>query len=220
MRFQFRHGFYYVYAILSVIYILALRLLPDGFRYPALTYILFTDVCALGFTFIGALVILEKGQNITESLFVTPIRLSEYLLAKQISFLSLTIISTVVIMLGAGIWGKRIGWFFLGVLLSAPIYTFFGLMVAAKARHVNDYFAKALGIGIFISLPILAYAQLFDTPLFYLLPTRPTLILLDIMRMDYSVGEISYAIACLVIWWIITWKWAWLRFEKHVRHPA
>jgi len=194
--------------------------LPESFQYPALTYILFTDVCALGFTFIGALVILEKGQNITESLFVTPIRLSEYLLAKQISFLTLTLLSTEVIMLGAGIWGERTGWFFIGILLSAPIYTFLGLVFAAKARHVNDYFVKTLGIGLLISTPILAYAQLFDTPLFYLLPTRATLILLDVMRQNPSAEEIIYALASLVVWLIITWRWAWMRFEKHVRHPA
>jgi fluoroquinolone transport system permease protein len=220
MRFQFRHGFYYVYGILSVVYILILHLLPLSYRYPALTYILFTDVCALGFTFIGALVLLEKGQNITQSLFVTPIRLTEYLLSKQISFLALTLLSTIIIITGAGLWGERFGWFGLGVLLSAPVYTIFGLVFAAKARHVNDYFVRVLGIGLLISAPVLSYAQLIDTPLFYLLPTRATLILLDIMRQDYSPGEITYAVVCLIVWLLITWRWAWLRFEKHVRHPA
>jgi len=220
MRFQFRHGFYYVYMILSVVYILILHVLPPSYRYPALTYILFTDACALGFTFIGALVLLEKGQNITQSLFVTPIRLTEYLLSKQISFLALTLLSTIIIITGAGLWGERFGWFGLGVLLSAPVYTIFGLVFAAKARHVNDYFVRVLGIGLLISAPVLSYAQLIDTPLFYVLPTRATLILLDIMRQDYSPGEITYAVVCLIIWLLITWRWAWLRFEKHVRHPA
>ncbi|NQV49093.1 MAG: hypothetical protein HQ507_01245, partial [Candidatus Marinimicrobia bacterium] len=49
IRFQFRHGFYYVYAILSVIYILVLRFLPDALVHPTMILILFTDVCALGF---------------------------------------------------------------------------------------------------------------------------------------------------------------------------
>jgi len=220
MRFQFRHGFYYAYAVLTILYIVILRLLPEAYRFPALTVILFADICALGFFFVGAIVLLEKGQNIAQSLFVTPLRLSEYLLAKQISFLILSVSSAAAIMLGATIWGKDMIWFAMGVILSASVYTLFGLVFATRARHVNDYFVKALGIGLIISSPILTYAGLFDTQLFYLLPTRATLILLDVLANDYSTGEKVYAFSSLFIWLAITSIWAWVRFEKYVRHSA
>ena len=220
IRFQFRHGFYYAYAVLTILYIIVLRLLPDTMVYPALTLILFSDICALGFFFIGAIVLLERGQNLTESLFVTPLRLREYLLAKILSFLFLATLSALLIMLGASIGGKDLMWFVFGAVFSALIYTLFGLIFAARARHVNDYFVKSLGAGLLISLPILAYVRLFDTPLFYLFPTRATLILLDVLGTDYALSEKLFSVASLLIWFLILGSWVYQRFNKYVRHPA
>ena len=220
IRFQFRHGFYYAYAVLTILYIIVLRLLPDTMVYPALTLILFSDICALGFFFIGAIVLLERGQNLTESLFVTPLRLREYLLAKILSFLFLATLSALLIMLGASIGGQDLMWFVFGAVFSALIYTLFGLIFAARARHVNDYFVKSLGAGLLISLPILAYIRLFDTPLFYIFPTRATLILLDVLGTDYALSEKLFSVASLLIWFLILGSWVYQRFNKYVRHPA
>lgn len=220
IKFQFRHGFYYAYGVLTVLYILMLRLLPETMTYPALTIILFTDICTLGFFFIGAIVLLERGQNLTDSLFVTPLRLHEYLLAKLISFLLLSVTSATLIMLGAQIWGQDMLWFIFGAIFSAIIYTLFGLIFSARARHVNDYFVRALGIGLLISTPILAYLRLFDTQLFYLLPTRATLILLDVLGNSYGLNEKIYAVLSLLIWGSVMGGIAYRRFDKFVRHPA
>lgn len=220
MRFQFRHGFYYAYAVLAAMYILALRILPSSFSYPALTFILFTDIVALGFFFVGAVVILEKGQHITQSLFTTPLRLSEYILSKQFSFLILSVGSTFIIMLGAMLWGKNMVWFIPGVILSATVYTLFGLVVAARARHVNDYFVKALGVGLLMSMPVVGYIGLFDTPVFYVIPTWATLTLLDVLSKDVGLIEKGSALLSLIIWTGIMGAWAWKRLDKHVRHAA
>ena len=220
VRFQFRHGFYYAYVFLSLIYIVLLRLLPANFVHPALTLILFSDVCTLGFFFIGAVVLLERGQNITESLFITPLRLGEYLFAKQFSFLLLSLMSTLLIMVGAWIGGQDFPWFIAGVILSGSLYTLFGLAFAAKARNVNDYFGRALGAGLLISLPIAAYLGFYDTPLFYLFPTRPTLILLDVLQHQYSFAERLNAVVSLLVWLGLLSIWTFQRFNKHVIHPA
>ena len=220
VRFQFRHGFYYVYAILTIFYIITLRLLPESMVHPTLTIILFTDVCTLGFTFIGAIVLLERGQNLTQSLFVTPLRLREYLLSKILSFMLLSIASTLLIMVGASVGGQDLMWFVFGVIFSGLIYTLFGLVFAARARHVNDYFVKSLGIGLVISLPILAYLRFFDTPLFYLFPTRATLILLDVLDHDYTLYEKIFSGASLLTWFCILSVLVYQRFDKYVRHAA
>ncbi len=220
MRFQFRHGFYYVYAILSVMYIVVLRFLPDEMVHSALTLILFTDICTLGFFFIGAIILLERGQNITESLFVTPLRLSEYLLSKSISFLILSTLSALIVLVGAAIPVQNFLWFIWGLILSSVIYTLFGIVFATKAKHVNDYFVRALGMGLFISLPLLGHLGLFDTPLFYLFPTKSTLILLDVIGNAYSLTAKLYAAISLLLWTLVFAYLAYYRFEKHVRHPA
>ncbi len=220
IRFQFRHGFYYVYGILSVMYILVLRFLPEPIVHPTMVLILFTDVCALGFVFIGATILLEKGQNITESLFVTPLRLYEYILSKLVSFLILSLLSTLVIILAARIHLENLGWFCFGLILSSLIYTLFGLIFAARARNVNDYFVRSLGLGMLISLPIVAYLGLFDSPIFYLFPSKATLILLDALGKNYPTGKLVYAGVSLLFWMFLFAFIAHRRFENHVRHPA
>jgi len=220
IRFQFRHGFYYAYAVLTIFYIILLRLLPDNLVHPALTIILFTDICALGFFFIGAIIILERGQNLTQSLFVTPLRLQEYLLSKALSFLLLSIASALLIMLGASVGGQDHLWFAFGAVFSTLIYTLTGVVFAARARHVNDYFVKSLGVGLLLSLPILAYLGLFDTPLFQIFPTRATLVLLDVLGRDYALSEKLFSAGSLLIWFAIFSWWGYQRFDKHVRHPA
>ncbi len=220
ISFQFRHGFYYAYAVLTVLYIVLLRILPDTLVFPALTLILFSDICTLGFFFIGAIVLLEKGQNLTDSLFVTPLRLQEYLLSKIISFLLLSFTSAALIVVGGGALGQDMIWFTFGVILSASIYTLFGLIFAARARHVNDYFVRALGIGLLISLPVVAYIGLFEAQLFDLFPTRATLILLDVLGKDYTLSEKLFASGSLILWGAALSGFAYYRFEKYVRHPA
>lgn len=220
IRFQFRHGFYYVYGILTLIYIILLQLLPDQWVQPTLTLILFVDICTLGFFFVGAIVLLERGQNIMESIFVTPLLLREYLFSKQLSFLILSCVSALLIVLGAGSQLNDMFWFLVGLILSSSLFTFFGLAFATKARHVNDYFVRSLGLGLLLSLPLVAYLNLFDSALFYLFPAKATLILLDVLAVTYSSGEKFYAAVSLLVWTIFLAYMAYGLFEKHVRHPA
>jgi len=220
IRFQFRHGFYYAYAVLTVIYIILLRLLPETLVHPALTLILFTDICALGFFFIGAIVLLEKGQNLTQSLFVTPLKLHEYLLSKVLSFLLLSCASALLIILGAAVELQDLLWFIFGLVFSALIYTLFGLVFSARARHVNDYFVKALGVGLLLSLPLLEYLKILHSHFFYIFPTRATLILLDVPGQLYDLSDKLYAVINLLLWLAIFSWWSYQRFDKHVRHPA
>ena len=68
---QFRSGFYYAYMLISVIYIVVLRVLPENLADMALTETIFTDPSVFGYFFMGALIMLEKDQHTLESLFVT-----------------------------------------------------------------------------------------------------------------------------------------------------
>ena len=49
VKFQVRHGLYYVYIIICLLYITGLRFLPDGTRDTVATILIFTDTSVLGF---------------------------------------------------------------------------------------------------------------------------------------------------------------------------
>jgi fluoroquinolone transport system permease protein len=214
--FQFRHGFYYAYLFVTAIYVLALLNLHQNIRAAVTTMLLFTDTTMLGFFFIGAIVLLEKGQNILESLFVTPLRVYEYFISKVASLTLISLLSALIIVLTTHGPFKNIFVFIAGLAVSSCFYTLFGFIFAARAKNVNDYFAKALGVGLFICLPVIGYFNIFKTPMFYIFPTQATIILIEIAFKDFSILEIVYAFVCLTVWSVIAAVFAYRSFYKHV----
>ena len=200
--FQFRHGFYYAYIFVTVIYVLSLLNIKEGVRSTVTTIVLFTDTAMLGFFFIGAIVLLEKGQNIFEALFVTPLRIIEYLLSKVISLMFISLISALIIVLLTQRNFNNFYLFLIGFVFSTSFYTLFGFIFACYAKSVNDYFAKAVAFGLFMSLPVVDFLNIFKTPLFYFFPTKATFILIDILFVEYHSVEIVYAFCCLSLWLI------------------
>ena len=214
--FQFRHGFYYAYLVISIFYIIALYLLPDSLRGQITVYVLFSDIAMIGFFFVGAIVLLEKGQNILQNIFATPLRLWEYFCAKTASLTLLALISALLIVFIVHGLIPNLFLFILGLVLSAAFYTLFGMIVVANSRSVNDYFGKALGLGILLSAPLMNYLGIFKSPFFYLLPSQATLIVLDLPFFDHAAWQIIYAFVCLLAWSGIASWIAYQRFYKFI----
>lgn len=82
MRFQAKYGFYFLYAVLTVIYIVALFAIPDNWREKAAAIFIFSDPAAMGLFFMGATVLLEKTQHTPCTVAVSPVRAVEYIFAK------------------------------------------------------------------------------------------------------------------------------------------
>jgi len=102
--FQYRHGFYTVYFLITVFYILLLRLLPTEPRTFLAPVLLFSDPAVLGFFFVGGLVLFERKQNLLEGFLVTPLRPGEYLLAKALSLSLISLATSLAIAwLGVGV---------------------------------------------------------------------------------------------------------------------
>lgn len=123
VKFQFRQGFYLVYGIVTIIYIILLNLLSPNLRSTLGPIILLSDPSFLGFFFIGAILYYEKEQRVTSALFVTPVSYMEYLVGKILSLTLLSILVTVVIALFS--FGIFINWISLivGITLTATLFT-------------------------------------------------------------------------------------------------
>lgn len=216
IKFQIRHGFYYAYTLVSLLYIIMLRLLPISIREYTATLVLFSDPSVLGFFFIGGIVLLEKGQNIFESLFVTPIRAWEYLASKLISLTLLSVISSLVIAVFS--FGISFNPFpmILGVILSSVFFTLIGFTLAFLSKTLNHYISLSLiYVPIFI-LPVIGFLGIFDTTIFNLLPAKPGLILIQGAFKGLEIGNYIYYIIVLVVWIIIAGLWVNDWFYKYV----
>lgn len=207
VKFQVRHGFYYAYLFVTVVYIAGLRLVPETYRTLATVLVIFTDPSVLGFFFIGGVLLLEKGQNTLESLFVTPLRVSEYIWSKVASLTMLSLLSSLAIAVFSLGTGVNIALLVLGVGLGSVFFTLLGFALASRARSLNQYFFYSIPTAIF-DLPLLKYLGLPDAWLYYLLPSQPELLLIEGAVGHITPGQTIYAAVALCIWIAIAYRWA------------
>lgn len=180
ISFQFKHGFYFAYLFVSILYIILLLNLPRDLREPAVCLLVFTDTGVLGFMFIGAIVLLEKNQNIYQSLAVTPVKISEFITAKLasltiVAFFASNLITIPVIrrvhpgliIAAAGVTGANI------------LSTLIGLLITSGVKDLNGYFARSLLLIPVFLIPIMEFFGLAESPLFVLLPANAMLRLIS-----------------------------------------
>ncbi|MFP4548931.1 MAG: hypothetical protein ACLFQM_12430 [Fidelibacterota bacterium] len=220
VKIQFRSGFYYAYLFVCLFYILLIRQLPADYTKIGLFYVIFTDPTVLGFYFVGGLLLLEKGQKTLTSLFVTPMRLHEYILAKVLSLGLLALISSLAIAFLLVGFDLHITLLIVTVTLASAIYTLVGITLGVRARDVNRYLFISPLYLVFTILPVLSFLGLFPRNLFFFIPTHSILNLLHYAILDTKSGFLWLDIGLLILWTGIAWYWARKWFIKYVIHQT
>lgn len=155
MKFQAKYGFYFLYAVLTAIYIVILFAIPKAWRSDAATILIFSDPAAMGLFFMGAIILLEKSQRVPCAFSVSPIRPMEYIASKVIS---LCVIATLVATIIAASTGARhLPLVFLGTALSGMIFTLLGLIVATKITSLNQFILWTVPIEMVGFVPAILY---------------------------------------------------------------
>ena len=137
MRFQARYGFYFLYAVLTVIYIIILFALPESWEEKAAAILIFSDPASMGLFFMGAIVLLEKSQHTTCALAVSPVHAAEYVIAKVSSLSAISLVVAAILALSTGSDHLHIVLF--GTLISSVIFTLLGIIVATKIAGLNQF---------------------------------------------------------------------------------
>ncbi|MFW6029851.1 MAG: hypothetical protein ACOCRO_06310 [Halanaerobiales bacterium] len=217
VKYQFRHGFYYAYIIASIIYIAILLYIAPEFKSIVTGIIIFSDPAMLGFFFVGAIVLLEKGENIFEGLFVTPLKANEFLIARVLSLSVLALITAFVIAFIAIGLNFNYILLFVSLLLTAILFTFLGVTLAVRVETINEYILYSIIYSLIISLPILEFINIYENLLFYFLPTRASLLLITgAFTGNIEIIEILYSTLVLFVWVVIAYRWAYTCFYKYI----
>lgn len=215
--FQIRHGFYFAYALVSVFYIGLLIFLPESIIHKASIFIIFTDPSVLGFFFVGGLVLLERDQAIFQTLFVTSISIHEYVWAKVLSLTCLAILSSSVIFFVLHFNSFDFLPFLLAVVFCSVFFTLLGIVLSVHVKTINAFLYMSPIFVILFYLPILSFFNVYDTKLFYLLPTQSTLILLEGSFSEISSSIYIYAIITSLIWIGVAYRWAYYSMDQFVK---
>lgn len=211
LKLQFRHGFYYAYLVVCLIYVVIIRNLPAGIQKPALTLVLLTDPSVLGFFFIGGIVLLEKGQNTLEGLFITPIRMQEYLWSKVLSLTVLALFSSYLIVIASVGFSFNPLPLLLGVTLTSVLFVFLGFTLVSITKTINGYLLTSPLYAVIAMLPVIDYLGILQSPWFYLIPTKSSLVLMDSAFRPYPAGELLLSMVLLAgsIWLSYLWASKW-----------
>jgi len=218
IRLQFRSRFYYIYFVVTIIYIVILLLISESARNMLLPVIILTDPAVVGFLFIGGIVLLEKEDKTMQALFVTPLQIREYILAKVVSLTLLAIAATLIIAVAATGLSFNIALLILGISLTSFFFTLIGFVAVSRFNALSDYVVFAgFGVTMVLLLPLLEYFGLFTTPVFYAFPTKASLLLLQgvFKSQDLSTVDLLYGILSLVVWTVLAYFWASRSFARY-----
>jgi fluoroquinolone transport system permease protein len=153
IRFQFKQGFYLVYLLLTLVYMIILSRFPAELKKIAVPLTVFSDPSMVGFFFIGAIVMLEKVQGVLQYVSVTPLRSIEYLLAKAVSLTLVALSAGIMITLVT--FNQPLNWLLLitGITLTSTFFVLYGFIAAANCTTMNQYFIKMIPYMFLIVLP-------------------------------------------------------------------
>lgn len=216
VKFQIRHGFYGVYVLMSALYVLLLHYVAPGYKETAALLLTFSDPGAIGLIVAGGIVLLERDQGIHDSLFVTPLRLREYLIAKAVSLAIISVAAAWAIQLFSLGLPVSPAHFTIGVLLTSCLFTFLSVGVVAHANSVNGFIWLSQLYAFPLAVPLLGLFDIGPPLLYRVFPTQGSLTLLEGAHRSLPQGESLYAIAVLSAGTAAAYGWARRSFERKV----
>lgn len=193
LLFTIKYGVLLLYVILTLLYTLFLSSLPESAKSLVGAILIFTDPAAMGLFFMGAIMLLEKSQRVNHALSVSPIKISEYILAKALSLLILgTIVGLIIgFFANANLWGV-----FLSVVLSSLLFSLCAIVVSVKTESLNSFMLGTVPFEIVICLPAFFYLLgLLKSDLWLIHPGISAIILLTENQTLWI-----YCIGSLVFW--------------------
>ena len=155
MRFQRKYGFYFLYAILTAIYAFILFAVPENWKEKTAAILIFTDPAAMGLFFMGAIILLENSQHTPSAFAVSPVRETEYIIAKVSSLSAISFIVVAILALIANVNNFHI--VLLGTVLSSAIFTLLSMIAATKIASLNQFILWTVPIEIVCFVPAMLH---------------------------------------------------------------
>ena len=201
--FQWKYGFYFLYVILTIIYMMIFSFFTGGIKNTIVTICVYSDPAAMGMFFMGALILLEKSQRIINSVAVSPVTVKEYVLGKIVS---IGIISEIVglVLMGQGST-KNLVLCGIGILFGSVIFSLCGIIVGTKISSLNQYIVWTIPFEIVGCLPAILYRiGLLRDNMFMLL--HPGCCVMRLIEGDKDKLEVVFA--SIILWIIVLFVFA------------
>ncbi|MDA3955421.1 hypothetical protein [Oceanispirochaeta sp.] len=178
IKLQHRQGFTAAWLVISLFYILGLYFLPENLTAKILPLILLSEPSTFAMIFTGAILLLERDEGLLENLFITPLPVKTYMLAKALALSLPAMGSTLLISLVLA----PLRWSLLlvlpGVFLTTLFFSLFTFIPASASRDIMSLIGRIGFYGYVFTFSILDYFGILKGWYQYILPSKGTLILM------------------------------------------
>lgn len=215
-RLQWRNGFYYATAFVTLFWVLVLLQVGTFDLRWLLPPLVVGNLLIGTFSFIGGLVLLEKGEGSLTAQVVTPLRLSEYLGAKVITLTLLAFIETLVIVVLLAGWRFNVFLLTGSVFLAGAIYCLAGFIVVLRYTSINEYLLPSAVYMGGLWIPLLTYLARWDHWLLYLHPLRAPLLLVEAAFEPVPAWQVVYGFVYASLWIVGLYVWSKGSFQRWI----
>jgi len=149
------------------------------------------------YMFVASMILFERSEGTLEAIRVSPLRLGEYLLSKVTTLSAFALLESLIVLFVAfGIGGYGIAPLVLGVLLLGAFNTLAGIAQVARHETVTDFLIPgAMMVMVVLQLPIFHLLGMWTGTLWYLIPTRAPLLIIEAAFRPLTGLEWAYAVA-------------------------
>lgn len=193
-RLQARNKVYLIVAVAACGLAYPLRALftPEQLRF-FMPLLALSGVSLTTFFLVGVLLLLERGEGTLDVVLVSPLRPAEYLASKLMTVTALALAESALIASVAYGPGFSLPWLLLAVLLRAALVAAVGVAVGVRYRSITAFLLPAIACTLAFDLPALWYLELWASPVFYLWPTLPSLLLAKAAFLPVAPLQLVYA---------------------------
>ncbi len=175
---QVRYGFYYAAAFVTLLWIALLYPLPTSTLGLATPLVVFAELAVIGYYFIAGMVLFEKGERTLSAIVSTPLRFGEYLGSKLATLTVMATSVSLILVLAAYGTGFDIALLLLGVILTSLISILAGFISVSPFDQITRYLIPSQLPLALMSVPLIPFLDIWQSPVFYLFPTHGPLLLL------------------------------------------
>ena len=144
---------------------------------------------------VGVLLLLERGEGTLNVVMVSPLRPTEYLASKLITLTTLALVESAIMAGVAYGLGFSFGWLVLAVVMRASMGVGVGVAVGVRYGSITRFLLPAIVASLAFDLPNIWYLELWPSPLFYLWPSMPPLLLAKTAFFPVDPLQLVYAFA-------------------------
>ncbi len=216
---QARQKFVHAGLFSGLIWLAVLLPMPRGLRAVAEPYVLAGDIAIIGFFFMGGAVFFEKQERTLGALISTPLRFWEYLAAKLVVLVSISLFVAITVVTVADGFAYHLLPLLTGVVLGTLLMLVVGFITALPFASVTDWFlAATIPLAIMLVPPLIFYSGLWPNPVLYAIPSQGPLLLLGAAfdQVTLNTGQILYAVGYPLMCLAVLYQAAKMLFAHYV----